>query len=118
GAVSTVGIAKVVIEQQTLAGNPSNADLFYLDHVQVGTRFPAEICDNGVDDNNDGKADCEDTECDPHPHCQENCTDGVDNDGNGLIDCDDPDCQNNPAHPECGETLCGDGLDNDGDGVA
>ena len=42
----------------------------------------------------------------------------MDNDGNGLIDCDDPDCQNNPAHPNCGETLCGDGKDNDGDGKA
>lgn len=69
GAVSTVGITRVVIEQQTLAGNPTNADLFYVDHVLVGGRYPPEICDNGIDDNDDGAADCMDTECDPHPHC-------------------------------------------------
>jgi hypothetical protein len=35
GAVSNLGITRVVIEQQTLAGVPTNADFFYLDHVQV-----------------------------------------------------------------------------------
>jgi hypothetical protein len=35
GAVSEVGIVRVVVEQQTLDGTPSNADFFYLDHVQV-----------------------------------------------------------------------------------
>lgn len=118
GAVSTVGITRVVVEQQTLAGAPSNTDFFYLDHVQVGGRLPPEICDNGTDDNADGQADCRDSECEPHPHCRENCTDAIDNDGNGLVDCDDPDCKNNAAHPQCGETLCSDGADNDGDGKA
>lgn len=116
GAVSTVGIVKAVIEQQTIAGAPSDADFFYVDHVQVGGRFPPEICDNGVDDNADGKADCEDSECTGDPACPEVCADGVDNNGDGLVDCDDPQCRDNPAHPECGETLCSDGQDNDGDG--
>lgn len=35
GVVSTVGIEKVVIEQRTLDGSPTNADFFYVDHVQV-----------------------------------------------------------------------------------
>lgn len=114
--VSNVGITKVVVQQQTLSGSPSNVDFFYLDHVQVGDRFPPEICNNGVDDNADGAIDCGDSECATDPTCPEICTDGVDNNGDGLVDCDDPDCQNNPAHPNCGETLCADGVDNDGDG--
>ena len=40
GAVSNVGITRVVVEQQTLAGAASNADFFYLDHVQVGGAVP------------------------------------------------------------------------------
>lgn len=118
GAVSSLGITKVIVEQQSLGGVARNADFFYLDHVQVGGRLPPEICDNEIDDNNDGKADCADTECELHVLCRENCTDGVDNDGNSLIDCADPDCQNQPQYPACGETLCGDGNDNDADGSA
>lgn len=117
-ATSDVGIVKAVIEQQTLSGTPSNADFFYLDHIQVGGRIPPEICDNGIDDNNDGQADCDDAECANNPACPEICDDGVDNNGNGLVDCDDAGCKNNPGHPECGETFCADGQDNDGDGAA
>lgn len=40
GAVSDVGIIRVVIEQQTLNGVASNADFFYADHVQVGSAIP------------------------------------------------------------------------------
>lgn len=40
GAVSGAGIIKVVVEQQKLDGTPSNADFFYLDHVQVGGVVP------------------------------------------------------------------------------
>ena len=115
-ASSNVGITKAVIEQQTLSGVPSDADFFYIDHVQVGGRFPAEICNNGVDDNADAAVDCADDECAGSTVCPEVCTDGVDNNGNALVDCADPECQNNPSFPACGETLCGDGLDNDGDG--
>ncbi|HOA75979.1 MAG TPA: hypothetical protein PKL76_21265 [Phycisphaerae bacterium] len=116
--VSDVGVVRVVVEQQTLSGAASNADFFYLDHVQVGRRFPPEICDNGIDDNDDGEVDCDDGECADSPACPEICTDGVDNNGDGLVDCDDPDCKNNANHPECGETFCADGLDNDGDGLS
>lgn len=45
GAVSDLGITKVVVQQQTLAGVPSNVDFFYLDHVQVGlVPEPATLC--------------------------------------------------------------------------
>ncbi|HOA75980.1 MAG TPA: PEP-CTERM sorting domain-containing protein [Phycisphaerae bacterium] len=40
GVVSDVGITRVVVWQQKLDGTPSNADFFYLDHVQVGDVVP------------------------------------------------------------------------------
>jgi hypothetical protein len=58
----------------------------------------AELCDSGLDEDCDGKVDCEDPDCQP---CKEaNCVDGVDDDRDELIDCDDPDCS--PPPLECG----------------
>ena len=50
---------------------------------------PPEICDNGLDDDGDGAADCLDSEC---PACPEICDNGADDDGDGAADCDDDDC--------------------------
>lgn len=45
------------------------------------------------------------------------CSDGVDNDGNGLADCDDLSCQNEDGTcGSSGREVCGDGDDNDADG--
>ena len=38
---------------------------------------------------------CPDARLDATESCEE-CGDGVDNDGDGRFDCDDPDCVNNP----------------------
>jgi hypothetical protein len=56
------------------------------------------------------------------------CQDGLDNDGDVYVDCADPDCatvapcstclQGGPGQPELGIAACTDGLDNDCDGVA
>jgi hypothetical protein len=57
-----------------------------------------EICDNGIDDDCDGMADCADTvDCGADPVCQctpepEICNDGIDNDCDGAVDGTDPDC--------------------------
>lgn len=52
-----------------------------------------ELCDNGVDDDLDGRIDCDDT-CEGR--CPEDvaraCHDGRDDDGDGLIDFADPGC--------------------------
>jgi hypothetical protein len=58
------------------------------------TSNPPEDCSNGVDDDGDGFADCQDTDCADVPACAgvEVCGDCVDNDGDGLADYDDPDC--------------------------
>lgn len=56
----------------------------------------AEVCDNGVDDDGNGLADCDDAACfDSCTTTQgdvEVCDDGLDNDRDWLIDCDDRDC--------------------------
>jgi hypothetical protein len=46
-AVSPVGIEKVIVEQRTLDGKPSDKDFFYLDHLQIGRA-----------DADDGRNDC------------------------------------------------------------
>lgn len=59
----------------------------------------AEICDNGIDDDADGGADCDDGECFGVGPCateELNCTDEGDNDADGATDCDDSDCDDDP----------------------
>jgi hypothetical protein len=64
------------------------------------------ICDNHIDDDNDGKTDCDDPDCKPFAVCggtETQCNDGIDNDHDGLIDCADPDCANAPNCLVAGE---------------
>jgi hypothetical protein len=72
-----------------------------------------------VDDNGDGRTDCEDLSCIGSPMCPENtearCMDGIDNDGNGFPDCEDFECAAF-CDPEEGLEACSDGVDNDGNG--
>ncbi len=66
-----------------------------------------EICNNGIDDDGDGLADCSDIcPLDPVSCCSNYyacggtetiCNDVMDNDGDGKIDCDDPDCADDPS---------------------
>ncbi len=49
-----------------------------------------EDCTDGVDNEGDGLADCEDADC--VDVCMEDCSDGSDNDADGLVDCDDDEC--------------------------
>ena len=86
-------------------------------------------CFNGIDDDKDGKADCDDPDCKIYGRCRRKggketgrmCFDGKDNDHDGNADCDDSDCQKDPRsawkcrHTETGKE-CFDGRDNDRDG--
>jgi len=66
--------------------------------LKIGSNFDptGEICDNEIDDNGNGKIDCEDESCKTNPACMETiCDDGIDDEGDGLVDCDDPDCEKN-----------------------
>jgi hypothetical protein len=81
-----------------------------------------EICNNGRDDNCNGRTDCADPECMGDPTCskpgQEICNNGIDDDGDGLIDCADPDCAMNPVCvPTMGREICDNGIDDNGDGL-
>jgi hypothetical protein len=69
-----------------------------------------EICNNSIDDDNNGLVDCEDPECNCPKETVENCSDGIDNDGDGLIDCNDKlDCN-------CEKEICNNEIDDDNDG--
>ncbi|MEC9477126.1 MAG: hypothetical protein VX764_08820 [Planctomycetota bacterium] len=94
-----------------------------------------EICTDGLDNDNDGSADCADLDCAPSFACggtediaAGECEDGLDNDLDGLGDCADPDCLDpvtglpvpaclEPDLPGGVEATCGDGEDNDADGL-
>jgi hypothetical protein len=83
------------------------------------------ICDDGIDNDNDGDTDCADSDCvgetgmlgETCEQPESSCDDGFDNDGDNVKDCVDPDCAEDPA---CGgepvEDICDDGIDNDQDG--
>ncbi len=46
-----------------------------------------------MDDNNNGAIDCRDqAACGSDPACVEDCTNGIDDDGDGLADCEEPSC--------------------------
>jgi len=82
-------------------------------------------CDDGIDNDGDGKTDCDDTaDCSTADNCcvgsdcgdpETNCTDKVDNDNDGAVDCADADCNDDPAcnEPKCGneELDVGEGCD-------
>ena len=60
-----------------------------------------EICDDEIDNDEDGRTDCFDEECAEDPYCSTfewNCADGVDNDDDSLVDCDDTEeCADTPV---------------------
>ncbi len=67
-----------------------------------------EICGNGLDDDGDGYTDFDDWEDCPEDET-EICDNGEDDDGDGYIDLDDPDCVG-------GTEICDNGVDDDLDG--
>ncbi|HCP44899.1 MAG TPA: hypothetical protein DIU15_02570, partial [Deltaproteobacteria bacterium] len=96
-------------------------------------------CADGIDDEGDGRMDCDDPECLRDPACahlsqvaepvipESNCGNGVDDDKDSLVDCDDSDCRNDAAcaHLSADDSTvrrfegnCSDGLDgSDADGL-
>ena len=73
-------------------------------HIPLGYGgFGQELqdCEDGEDNDGDGKTDCEDPDCAAYsPACglvPENCNDGADNNSDGVVDCDDPYCLNDPG---------------------
>jgi len=100
------------------------------------TEGASEICDDGIDNDGDGRVDCFDPDCALHSACTggggigsaggitpdgEICNNGVDDNNDGLIDCEDPACNGNMGAGgvcEYGtELTCADFFDNDADGL-
>ena len=59
------------------------------------------VCDDGVDEDEDGDTDCDDSDCVDDDACIANtaeaCSGGTDEDGDTFVDCDDDDCWNDAA---------------------
>ena len=57
------------------------------------------MCNNGRDDDFDGRTDCDDSDCAGNPLCAvpEVCDNGSDDDLDGRTDCDDSDCDGHGA---------------------
>ena len=74
-----------------------------------------EDCSNGLDDDLDGLPDCADPDCANDGSCVEDCTNNTDDDGDGEVDCEDSDCAQDPS---CASDVedCGNGIDDNGDG--
>lgn len=79
-----------------LVGHPT----FGLDRggwLSLGFARTYEDCDNGLDDDGDGVADCDDGACASVTAClgewPEDCRNGADDDLDGLEDCEDADCR-------------------------
>ncbi len=62
-----------------------------------------EDCENGLDDDVDGEADCADSACHGAFNCFEVCDDGEDDNGDGSVDCADWSCR---SHPTCLTWAC------------
>ena len=102
----------------------TNEGLFAQQEVLV------EQCQDGLDNDNDDKVDCEDEGCKGFTFCQEvvetednavKCQDRIDNDGDEKIDCDDEDCKGFTfcvveELVENTAVLCQDEIDNDNNG--
>jgi hypothetical protein len=81
-------------------GSTADCRAFYVCATGVCVSHHQEQCTNTLDDNNDGKIDCEDPLCAAHPACtggEKNCSDFIDEDEDGLIDCQDDDCKSTAA---------------------
>jgi probable HAF family extracellular repeat protein len=92
-----------------------NMSTYYVEYEPVGP-----VCDNGFDDDGDGRADFPaDPDCSSPSDVTEEfvpaCSNGEDDDGDGLVDFpEDPGCPTALAFPE--NPPCDDDADNDGDG--
>ena len=69
-----------------------------LSHAPEVADVYVEICGNGIDDDGNGAADCNDAVCAHAAGCEpENCSNNIDDNNNGKIDCADPYCRTDTA---------------------
>ena len=81
-----------------------------------------EICSNGIDDNCNNLADCQDPACFGDTKCappgMEICNNNLDDDDDGRVDCNDPDCTGSLACKMTGGMeICDNGIDDNKDNL-
>jgi hypothetical protein len=86
-----IGGFKYAVILEHPAGAPASVTLTPLCGVQVES-----VCDDGIDDDNNGLTDCDDGACLGQGGCPSGtetvCTDDLDDDADGQTDCEDSDC--------------------------
>ena len=75
------------------------------------------VCQDGIDNNNNGQIDCKDPDCQGRAFClvETQCDDGISNDLDDLVDCDDSDCDAT-CIPEFIIEICNNDRDDDNNG--
>ena len=86
-------------------------------HVDVASLADETgLCFDGIDNDQDGRTDCDDYDCASDCTSPEDCSSGLDEDYDGMTDCSDPDCATELAcDGECPQIDLGQAL---GIGVA
>ena len=79
--------------------NRSSGSIYFHCFRRGGGTIPTTetSCTDGVDNDQDGRTDCADSDCGGASNCntpstETNCSDGVDNDKDGFTDCADTNC--------------------------
>jgi hypothetical protein len=86
----------------------------HLDRPSVTCIAPERDCNDGWDNDCDGRPDGADPDC--AGKVVEQCANLADDDGDGKVDCADPDCAEFPSCKGPRFEQCADLVDNDGDG--
>lgn len=99
-------------------GNVSCTKSCTIDYSKCTLKPTKEICNDGIDNDQDGLLDCKDSDCYFDKACTEVCNDKQDNDGDGKVDCEDEFCKDDPScQTVSAYEICGNGIDDDGDGL-
>lgn len=112
-----------------VCGTPLNAPYAPWPNTPRSINPPAEVCNDSIDNDGDGRNNCSDYDCKTSTECgyivwgwwsqgETVCADGEDDDGDWRIDCVDGECATNPACNVGMNEDCLNGTDDDGDIVS
>ena len=65
---------------------------WFVDNIVLDEQYTDEVCNDGVDNDNNGQTDCLDIACKGTSSCKEICDDGKDNNYDDKVDCADSSC--------------------------